>query len=133
MLLLTGEYQHVIDGKEGDTYVGAVTSRSATGEPVENIMGYHARTLMHRSEWPDAEALAQRGVSLITELDEPLAAPPPPVPVHADAVVTEQAHRVQTLSHYGYQSQDAFTFRFPLTAQDSASATRSTRGGAAPG
>jgi len=105
----------VIEGKEGDTYIGTVSSVSSNGAPIETLHGYRARTLLRRPEWPAADQLAGRGT-----------VPTPPVPSRRIATgATEGAHRVHTLKRYGYQKQDAFAFRFPLTAQDSQSATRS--------
>jgi acyl-CoA thioesterase FadM len=105
----------VIEGKEGDTYIGTVSSVSSDGAPIETLRGYRARTLIRRPEWPAAEQLATRGrVSVLATPTE-----------NVQTGATEGAHRVHTLKRYGYQNQDAFAFRFPLTAQDSQSATRS--------
>jgi hypothetical protein len=104
-----------IDGKEGDTYLGTVSSLSTDGKPVELLSGYRARTLMRRPEWPSAERLAALG-SVSAQA---------PVAEAGDTSATVRAHRVHSLKRYGYQEQDTFAFRFPLTAQDSQSATRS--------
>jgi enediyne polyketide synthase len=105
----------IIEGKEGDTYIGTVSSISTDGAPIEALSGYRARALLRRPEWPAAEQLAARGaVSVSAESTESI-----------NSGATDQAHRVHTLKRYGYQKQDAFAFRFPLTAQDSQSATRS--------
>ncbi len=50
-----------IDGKEGDTYLGTVSSVSTDGTAIETLRGYRARTLLRRPEWPVAEQLAARG------------------------------------------------------------------------
>jgi enediyne polyketide synthase len=105
----------VIEGKEGDTYIGTVSSVSTDGAPIETLNGYRARVLMRRPQWPTAEQLAVRGAVSV-----PAAATP-----RIETGATERAHRVYTLERYGYQDQDTFAFRFPLTAQDSQSATRS--------
>jgi len=104
-----------IDAKEGDTYIGTVSSVSTDGELIESLSGYRARALLRRSDWPNAAQLALRGSVSV----------PDAVIEAVDTGATGQAHRVHTLQRYGYQNQDAFAFRFPLTAQDSQSATRS--------
>ncbi len=104
-----------IDGKEGDTYVGTVSSVSTGGEPIESLYGYRARTLLRRPEWPAVGQLAARG----SVSDRPAVAK------DSDTGATAQAHRVHSMKRYGYQNQDTFAFRFPMTAQDSQSATRS--------
>ncbi|MGB5349650.1 MAG: type I polyketide synthase [Polyangiales bacterium] len=104
-----------IDGKDGDTYLGTVSSVSTDGKPIELLSGYRARTLLRRPDWPAADELAARGsTSVLAALTE-----------DSETGATEQAHRVHSLKRYGYQNQDTFSFRFPLTAQDSQSATRS--------
>jgi enediyne polyketide synthase len=115
----------VITGKEGDTYVGAVTSRSATGEPIENILGYHARTLMRRSEWPDAKTLAKRALPLITELDEPLAARADARTLVNEPQPWDGSVFYRDVPGYGLEGQTAFFCRFPLSAQDSSSVSGS--------
>ncbi|NNE19650.1 MAG: hypothetical protein HKN10_14345, partial [Myxococcales bacterium] len=104
-----------IDAKEGDTYVGSISSVSTDGKPVELLCGYRARTLLRRPEWPSVDQLAARGS----------ASDRPAVAKDSETRGTSQAHRVHSLKRYGYQDQDTFAFRFPLTAQDSQSATRS--------
>ena len=104
-----------IDDKEGDTYIGTVSSVSTDGKPIELLSGYRARALLRRPEWPTAEELAVRG----SASDRPAAAK------DSETGATAQAHRIHSLKRYGYQDQDTFAFRFPLTAQDSQSATRS--------
>ena len=104
-----------IDAKEGDTYVGTISSVSTDGKPIELLCGYRARTLLRRPEWPTAEELAVRG----SVSDRPAVAK------DSETGATAQAHRIHSLKRYGYQDQDTFAFRFPLTARDSQSATRS--------
>jgi len=104
-----------IDGKEGDTYLGTVSSVSTDGKPIELLSGYRARTLLRRPGWPAAEQLAERGAVAV----------PTAVVEYSETGATAKAHRVHSLEGYGYQRQDTFAFRFPLTAQDSQSATRS--------
>jgi hypothetical protein len=109
-----------IEGKEGDTYIGTISSVNAEGLPIETLSGYHARTLVRRLDWPVAEELGLRGL--------------PPVAEVGSTTSTDDARtRVNGLQSwdggvfyrdvpgYGHEGQSAFFSRFPLTAQDASS------------
>ena len=109
----------VIEGKEDDTYIGTISSVSAEGSPIETLVGYRARMLVQRLDWPAAEELALRG------------APPVTGSVRA-TVPTTRGHGSTHLNRdggifyrdvpgYGHEGQSAFFSRFPLTAQDASS------------
>jgi enediyne polyketide synthase len=113
-----------IDGKEGDTYIGTVSSVSTDGAPIETLSGYRARTLLRRPEWPGAEELALRGSAPASELR----------PINSASDVRVRVNDPQTwdgsvfyrdVPGYGLEGQTAFFCRFPLSAQDSSSASGS--------
>ena len=110
----------VIDGRDGDTYVGTISAVSAEGLPIETLGGYHARTLVRRLEWPGPEELALRGSQPVAELDS--------MPSSGDA--RTRVNELQSwdggvfyrdVPGYGHEGQSAFFSRFPLTAQDASS------------
>jgi len=113
----------VIEGKEGDTYIGTVSAVSTDGSPIETLSGYRARTLMRRPDWPGVETLAQRGAA-VGELK--------PIGTSSDARAQVNVPQLwdgsvfyRDVPGYGHEGQTAFFCRFPLSAQDSSSASGS--------
>jgi acyl-CoA thioesterase FadM len=98
-----------IHDRTEDVYVGSVVCRGARGKTLERLVGYHAKTVEKREDWPTAEELAKRGafgrhVSTNTV---------------ADRGGWDGGMHYRDVPGYGPQGQVAFFYRFPLTAQDS--------------
>jgi acyl-CoA thioesterase FadM len=114
----------IIEGKEGDTYIGTVSSASTDGAPIETLSGYRARALMRRPEWPSAKELALQGSARVAEVS--------PITNTIDARTQVNVPQswdgsvfYRDVPGYGLEGQTAFFCRFPLSAQDSSSASGS--------
>jgi enediyne polyketide synthase len=110
----------VIEGQEGDTYIGSVSSMSSGGAPIEVLEGYRARTLSTRADWPGAEEVARRGSTSITELSTVVGPSDARTRVNAPQPWDGSVF-YRDVPGYGHEGQTAFFCRFPLSAQDSSS------------
>jgi enediyne polyketide synthase len=96
-----------IHDRTEDAYVGSVICEGPDGETLERLMGYHAKIIERKPQWPTPEDLVE---GVVTTDDSSVSS--------VDHDAWEGGMHYRDVPGYGPQGQVAFFYRFPLTAQD---------------
>jgi enediyne polyketide synthase len=96
-----------IHDRTEDAYVGSIICAGPDGETLERLVDYHAKIIERNPQWPTPEDLAE---SVFTTDDASENS--------VDHDGWEGGVHYRDVPGYGPQDQEAFFYRFPLTAQD---------------
>ncbi len=98
-----------ITSRSEEEYVGDILSSDESGIVLEELTGYHAKILEHRSDWPTAEELAS---GRRTDIEE------------GPSATWSTSNSFYEIKEGGPRGQVIFAFRFPLTFRNSANPLR---------
>lgn len=109
-----------IHDRTEDAYVGSVSCSDQLGSILERFIGYHAKIIERRADWPTAEHIALHGSSAAIGVGSGSSTRNARAQVNA-LQSWDGGVFYRDVPGYGNEGQAAFFSRFPLTAQDSSS------------